>query len=305
MVYDIGLKSYTKELLVELNSKHPAILLQLREQILRGQYRPGDQFPTLDDLERNFQASRVTVHKALNRLAEEGFVYTRGRRGTYVSEHPPHLWHYAFVFPDRPGTEEWGRFWLALSQEAARVGQTSPRRVTCFYGLRHPKISGDEFQRLIDTVRARRVAGVIFAFPPSNDIIDAIRQENPNTPMASIVSDRDPTQYAIVSPDSFKLLERGVDYLHQCGRKRIALFCVPMLPPPYIAHFQKLVSDRGMTTHPYWIQNAHPDSAITARNAAHLLMHAGQSERPDALFIMDDNLVEYTTAGLIAAGVRV
>jgi DNA-binding LacI/PurR family transcriptional regulator len=34
-------------------------------------------------------------------------------------------------------------------------------------------------------------------------------------------------------------------------------------------------------------------------------MFGGQSERPDALLILDDNLVEHATAGLIAAGVRV
>ena len=34
-------------------------------------------------------------------------------------------------------------------------------------------------------------------------------------------------------------------------------------------------------------------------------MHDGQSERPDALIITDDNLVEYAAAGVIAAGMRV
>jgi DNA-binding LacI/PurR family transcriptional regulator len=38
---------------------------------------------------------------------------------------------------------------------------------------------------------------------------------------------------------------------------------------------------------------------------AHLLMHSNQTERPDALLITDDNLIEPVTAGLVAAGVRV
>jgi len=293
------------EFSVELNSKHPVILHQLREQILRGEFRPGDQFPTLDDLEQSFQASRVTVHKALNRLAEEGFVYTRGRRGTYVSDHPPHLWHYAMVFPDRPGTEEWGRFWLALTQEAARIGQVSPRRVTCFYGLRRPKMAQDEYVRLMETVRSRRVAGVIFAFPPSDDLLNALRSEYADVPIAAIDSGLNHLPYNCIALNNFKLIDRGLDHLHACGRRKIALFCVPQLPAVYIDHFQKGIAERGLTTRPYWVQHAHPDSAVTARNAAHLLMQPGQNERPDGLFIMDDNLVEYATAGLIAAGSRV
>jgi len=35
------------------------------------------------------------------------------------------------------------------------------------------------------------------------------------------------------------------------------------------------------------------------------MMRDGQVDRPDALLVTDDNLVEYATAGLVDAGVRV
>jgi DNA-binding LacI/PurR family transcriptional regulator len=60
-----------------------------------------------------------------------------------------------------------------------------------------------------------------------------------------------------------------------------------------------------MTIRPHWVQGVHLAAPQLARNCAQLLMHAGQDERPDALIISDDNLVEFATAGLIAAGVRV
>jgi hypothetical protein len=298
------MKSIKPEPLLELTRKHPSILSQMRLQILSGTFLPGEQFPTLDDLERTFKASRVTVHKALNRLAEEGFVYTRGRRGTYVADHPPHLWNYALVFPTRPGRQEWTRFWLALSQEAVRAGEDGPRRITCFYGANETEIPADEFERLVETVRSRRVAGVIFTFPPPADVLAALRAEFAELPVVSIASG-DVTDVSKITPDSFKLLERGVDYLKQCGRKRIALFCVSGLSECFLDHFSHLLAERGMITRPHWIQFAHQYSAATARNVALLLMNSNQTERPDGLFIMDDNLVEYVTAGLIAAGTRV
>jgi DNA-binding LacI/PurR family transcriptional regulator len=60
-----------------------------------------------------------------------------------------------------------------------------------------------------------------------------------------------------------------------------------------------------MTLHPYWIQTVALAEPESARNCVHLLMHPGQTERPDALLITDDNLVEHATAGLVAAGVSV
>ena len=37
----------------------------------------------------------------------------------------------------------------------------------------------------------------------------------------------------------------------------------------------------------------------------HLMMSGKDGERPDAIFVTDDNLVEYATAGILDAGVRV
>jgi DNA-binding LacI/PurR family transcriptional regulator len=62
---------------------------------------------------------------------------------------------------------------------------------------------------------------------------------------------------------------------------------------------------RKMSTRPHWSQGAGRDGLHWIRNATHLLMHPGQLERPDGLIISDDNLVEYATAGLIDAGVKV
>ena len=53
---------------------------------------------------------------------------------------------------------------------------------------------------------------------------------------------------------------------------------------------------------PQTVSLSEPESA---RNCVHLLMHPGQAERPDALLISNDNLVEHASAGVIAAGVHV
>jgi DNA-binding LacI/PurR family transcriptional regulator len=56
---------------------------------------------------------------------------------------------------------------------------------------------------------------------------------------------------------------------------------------------------------PYWVQRLAATHPEHARECAHLMFNANQDERPDALMIRDDNLVEHTILGLLDAGIRV
>lgn len=58
----------------------------LREKILSGEWRPGDQIPTEDELCQLFQVSRTTVRYALSTLVSEGLIFRKQGQGTYVAE---------------------------------------------------------------------------------------------------------------------------------------------------------------------------------------------------------------------------
>lgn len=60
----------------------------LEEEILMGQYRPGDRLeePALAD---RFGVSRTPIREALLQLATSGLVENRGRRGTFVARIGP------------------------------------------------------------------------------------------------------------------------------------------------------------------------------------------------------------------------
>src|SRR5581483_6225390 len=61
-----------------------AIYLALREAILAGRYQPGEALRQ-ESLAKEFEASRVPVREALNRLEAEGIVILRPRRGFVVA----------------------------------------------------------------------------------------------------------------------------------------------------------------------------------------------------------------------------
>ncbi|OPX42430.1 arabinose metabolism transcriptional repressor [Ruminiclostridium hungatei] len=64
-------------------TKYYKLTEYLKEEILLGRIKPGEQIPSENMLTEKFSLSRHTVRKAISILANEGFIYTEHGRGTY------------------------------------------------------------------------------------------------------------------------------------------------------------------------------------------------------------------------------
>ena len=60
---------------------HERILTELRENILRGDWRPGHRIPFEHQLMARYGCSRMTVNKALSELAQADLIERRRRAG--------------------------------------------------------------------------------------------------------------------------------------------------------------------------------------------------------------------------------
>ncbi len=63
---------------------HHQVYVVLRQQIIDGQYQPGKALPSEHKLEELFKVSRITVRRALDRLASEGLVVRRHGKGNFA-----------------------------------------------------------------------------------------------------------------------------------------------------------------------------------------------------------------------------
>lgn len=285
------------------SAKRDHIEQELRGRIVKGVYPAGTRMPLRTELKRQFRAGPVTVQRALDRLIAAGFVQTRGRGGTYVAEHPPHLFRYALVFPKSPGDPDWNRFWTALSNEAQAVERASSRRLVIYHGIEEHGESRD-YQPLLDAVMSQRLAGLIF--PGYPDFVDGTPLLTASgCPCVAVSSELRWPGMSAVSLDARGFIDKALDYFAARKRHRIAIISLPLFPEHHESYITAGIRDRGLVTRPYWTQRVLPSSPKGVQDCAHLLMHAGQSERPDGLLIADDNLVEPATAGLVAAGLRV
>lgn len=291
-----------KNLDKRIPQKQQLILAQLRGDIVQGRIALGSKLPTHIELAQRFAVSNVTIQRALDRLVHEGFVATQGRRGTFVTQRPPHLSRYALVFPSSPETDNrwgWSRFWNLCVQEATRAKSDSNREVVVYQGINEQGNSADYF-RLVDDVASHRIAGIIFMAPFSTG--RAVLPGSEKLPRLGVGSrghlgEIDVIHFEDMKPAAFKsLADRGA--------KRIAVISTDHPNSHTTQQWLNIIQSHGLESRTQWIQGVNAEYAPWARNLAQLLMTTG-TERPDGLYITDDNLVEYVTAGLLDAGVRV
>ncbi len=283
--------------------KHAHIRDVLRREIVSSVLAPGAQLPTRDDLMVRFHASRATVQRGLTRLIRDGFVQARGRGGTYVVDHPPHLYHYGLLLPGRPNSPNWSRFWTALDHEAAALSVRGPRRVRAFYGI-DEHTDTHAYKRLARAVRGQRLAGLVLVMPPQMLAhTAALRRRGPNCPAVAIAQPHQGGDVPVVALDGESFVSQALEHLAARGRRRIAILAVPGQPPETLELWRAGIASRGMTTRPAWVQAVAPAHAAWASHVVQLL--AAGREAPDGLIVTNDNLVESAAAGLMAAGVTV
>lgn len=62
---------------------------QLRRQIARGEWKPGDRLPSENELAAGLGVSRITVRQAIQKLVTQGLLETRFGEGTFVKVYTP------------------------------------------------------------------------------------------------------------------------------------------------------------------------------------------------------------------------
>ena len=279
------------------------IYRQLRDEIAAGHPRPGGQLSTRPELEARFDVSRVTMQRVLNRLIHEGFVETRGRAGTFVTQHPPMLSRFAMLFRYGPDDDkEWTRHAETLSNAANRLENRPARRFELFH---HVEMHEDceSLRHVTQQVMGRRFAGVIAT--TYNTLEGSPLYQQNHTPLVHLLKKPLPPvdDHPQVAPDLWAWVEQALDQVKRNGRQRVAIINPPEAMDLFFADFVSACQERGLLTHRRWIQMIQPFQPEWAWNLASLIMHGPDDKRPDALLIGDDHLVDRALVGLADQGV--
>ena len=279
-------------------TKNGRIAEDLRRQIVSGRLRPSDPLPIRDDLRKQFSVSNTTIQAALDRLAKEGFVHARPRAGTFVVDHPPHLYHYGLLVTSGNTDLSRNHFWQALARASTETDLEAPRQIRLFTGVQ-PNVHNKITQRVERHVLDHRLAGLIFSSNAQSFTGTPILSE----PGIARIAFSTPSPGVVgIALDRQIFWQMAIERLSRLGRRRLAVI-TRINPDPEEDFLLKLIAQHGMISKTAWRQ-ASPQTEEADRRLAMLLMDPSHLERPDALVIADDNLVPGVTAGIAELGIR-
>ena len=274
----------------------------IRGWIIEGKLRPGDRIKSRQELADHFDTTLMTIQKTISRLEQDGFVESRGWEGTFVAAHPPHLCRVGLLpspRSDRPG-ENWG-----FDQSLVRTAQGVPKptKVEIYEGVHGHSKQEQDLRRLVLDIQRQCLAGLIIRnvwciqFP-------ALRRALTQSclPIVGIVNSSDVPGMKLVRLESARVVDMAVERLVSLGRKRIAMASVNTAADGFWKCFESSCARHGVAAVPWRrfdVDVAHPGSIPPA---IHMLSHLSVDERPDALFISDDNAVPLVTSAVREIG---
>ena len=278
-----------------------AVYRALRKEILTGAFGPGQRLPTRRSLQESFDAAPLTVDRAVGRLIEAGFCEARGRLGTFVADHPPHLCRYGMLFPINSPPQKHSTFYDGLEKIAEQISGRDQRfQVAGYHGV-YTGTPSEEYQQLLEDLHHHRLAGLITCVPTHVLPQDAILKA-PGVPQVGVMPRRKDEAFPTIAPDYTLFLEMALDRLKERGCRRIGFIQIGLQPDHGYEAIARACADRGLITQPAWYQAVSWQESSHAVQVAQLLMFSRDPLPPDGFLIADDHLVEPATEGFRRAG---
>jgi DNA-binding LacI/PurR family transcriptional regulator len=288
--------------------KYQQVLQALHRQIRAGNLKGGDRLPSEAELERTFNASRITVSRALRELQLAGVVERRVGSGTYVAGGTRERSQAAFgvLIPDLGETEIFDPMLHAmmgspLARQHALVWASAPA---------DGRSKEDAAWQLCRDYVARKLSGVFFAplelTTHSDEVNARIAKAFDAARIPVVLLDRTVVPYPrrgrhdLVGLDNRRAGYVVTDHLLSLGSTRVAFVGVPHAAATVDARaagYREALDARGVTLDRSLVQRLDPDDPGAVRA---LLSH-----RPDAVVCANDRTAGRLMHTLMAAGVRV
>ncbi len=267
----------------------------LRERINDGIYPPGSRLPTRTTLEKELDTSSHTLQRALDDLITEGYVVTRKWEGSFISESPPHLSKICLFMP---ASLEHGvrvnRFYRSIVAElpvVARQLHVSFEILECAEELRN----WEKVQRLVEDVRLKRLAGILFLAVPGNfagtPIYDA-----PGIARVALSSESVFGIPAVTGSSEF--YSRALGFLAENGARRPAVIIDTLTHSRKPDIFPALFHRYGLEFCPQLLLAPPSGRGETLTRLIRIWHSMPESQRPDSLVVYDDNRLNMVTATL-------
>ena len=278
---------------------------KLRAAILRGEYLPGKKIPPERELCHLLGVSRITVIKALNKLADDGLLVKRVGLGTFVADTPksrgPKGCALGFVAPLLRGDTFFND--IVIGAESA----VSDHEISLILGYSKHTAHGE--WRCIERLKKQRVAGLILFMTEPTASWENVRRFTEDGSPVVLIDHRAPMLDELidtVTSDNLKGAFLAVQHLIRLGHRRIALQTQSKRLSSIIDReegYRLALLDAGIPFDPALIRTSN-EPADT--HGHHTALHCLALEKaPTALFAINDALAIASMKAFATHGIRI
>jgi DNA-binding LacI/PurR family transcriptional regulator len=294
---------------------HEQLHNQLRQSILSGRWPPGYRLPSETELQRQLKISRSTIRQALRSAEVEGLIERVPGRGTFVAQpHTRHNGRSPIAFVTFDFESEFQRLLLTGAEMAARHAG---------YPIIFANSSGDmqEERRLLERLKQDRVAGILLwsILEYSSPGYWLERLQNGFPPVTLMDRTLKGLQCDFVASDNYAGAYAATRHLLELGHQQIVFLSCRILGLLPIAErlrgYRAALEDAGLAPNEPWlVGEAHQELLHRAALLAYgdpASPHVQQivayleTERPTAIFTMNDNLALLALKAARLAGLSV
>jgi GntR family transcriptional regulator of arabinose operon len=214
--------------------KHRQVFEHLLAEIQSGTYKLRGRLPSEAELGKRFDASRITIAKAVNELQRLGLVSRRAGAGTYVlPKSSTSGLVFVLLIPDLGRTE----VFEPICQGMMRSHLSQSHSLLWGHGMNQDAQQEREAEQLCHHYISQKVSGVFFAPLEFTDNRDAVNARIAKALYAAgiqiVLLDRcfkkypDRSNYDLVGIDNRRTGYQVTQHLLSMGARRIAFFAVP------------------------------------------------------------------------------
>lgn len=280
------------------------IIQDLRRRIIGGEFAVGGTLPRRHLLLEHYDASNMTVQRAINQLAEEGFLVSRGSKGIFLSATPPNRFRYALVVqPSEVRMEiKDDTLWSAVENAVELYHEKHPEYSFSYYTIRESGAHQPEYLRLKEDLKNGLLAGAIIPRSLDNELLDGLRPH----PIAVYTKLKTHVHGIRFFLDWVSMTKLALERLKQHHARKAALIMIATTDQRVIESIEKTVLASDLQSCPEWIQGVFQLSSQHSWGGRliTLLYKQGMPDVPDGLIVLNENLLPSILAELKRLGLK-
>lgn len=278
------------------------IATDLRAKILSGEFKPGSQLPSTEELTVICQTSYFTIHTALMTLVKEGWVERLHGSGTYVAEPKNRFVCAGIYYGENIWANEESAFYRSVHYALQKKLASLKKEVMIFIDSRITSKQNKLPADLSEALQNRKIQCLIA--PLVNDV-DLLALKALSLPTAFITTAKCPNR---VDSDVCAFLTQSIKDLASQGCRSVGLIshCNPDEKPLIYKHFTDAAAAAGLATHPNWTRKpTHAVRKLAKFGYIEFKRLWNCTQKPDGIIIYPDTVVRGAIIAILEAGVRV